>query len=109
MFKSKYCSLTKNLENLCSLQLDLLFCKEYDVKSGYKYSNFFHIDSFKPSQHAADAEETIINVKLFVLATKDAHILLSPTDQIKSSPIYEIGANSILTILYQIDGLMHIR
>lgn len=61
------------------------------MKSGYKYSSFFHIDSLKPSQMVSDNEDTIVDIKLFLLATKDAHILLSPTDQIKSSPIYEIG------------------
>lgn len=79
---------------------DLQFCKEYDVKSGYKYSNFFHIDSLKPSPNATDSEDTIANVKLFLLATKDAHILLSPTDQIKSSPLYEIGVKVFSTIFY---------
>lgn len=61
------------------------------MKSGYKYTNFFHIESLKPNRNIADKDDTILNIKLFVLATKDAHILLSPTDQIKSSPIYEIG------------------
>lgn len=65
------------------------------MKSGYKYTNFFEIESLKPNQNNADKDDTILNIKLFVLATKDAHILLSPTDQIKSSsPIYEIGLYS---------------
>lgn len=76
--------------NIISFE-ELQFCKEYDVKSGYKYSNFFHIESLKPNRNIADKDDTIVDIKLFVLATKDAHILLSPTDQIKSSPIYEIG------------------
>lgn len=70
---------------------ELQFCKEYDVKAGYKYSTFFHIESMKPNRVRTDKDDTLLNLKIFVLASKDAHILLSPTDQIKSSPIYEIG------------------
>lgn len=74
------------------LHEELQFCKEYDVKSGYKYTDFFHIESLKRNRNSIDKdEESMVNVKLFVLATKDAHILLSPTEKIKSSPIYEIG------------------
>lgn len=73
---------------------DLQFCKEYDVKSGYKYSTFFHIESLKPNLNPINKSDTIVNMKLFVIQSKDAHILLSPTDQIKSSPIYEIGMHS---------------
>lgn len=73
------------------LLVELQFCKEYDVKSGYKYSTFFHIDSLKPNRNANLTDDTILELRLYVLASKDAHILLSPTDQIKSSPIYEIG------------------
>lgn len=73
------------------LNKELQFCKEYDVKSGYKYTTFFHIESLKPSKNVTDNEDTVVDLRLFVLASKDAHILLSPTDQIKSSPIYEIG------------------
>ncbi|XP_031620035.1 acetylcholine receptor subunit beta-like 2 [Contarinia nasturtii] len=69
---------------------ELQFCKEYDVKSGYKYTTFFHIESLKPNRNIPETSDTILNLKIFVLAAKDAHILLSPTDQIKSSPIYEI-------------------
>lgn len=70
---------------------ELQYCKEYDVKSGYKYSTFFHIESLKPNQNVTDKDDTIVDLRLYVLASRDAHILLSPTDQIKSSPIYEIG------------------
>lgn len=77
---------------------DLQFCQEYDVKAGYSYSTFFHIEKLKPNQNAsAKVHDAILNLKLFVLASKDAHILLSPTDQIKSSPVYEIGKNRDLT------------
>lgn len=61
------------------------------MKSGYKYSTFFHIESLKPNRNANVTDDTILDLRLYVLASKDAHILLSPTDQIKSSPIYEIG------------------
>lgn len=65
------------------------------MKSGYKYSTFFHIESMKPKPNVEDKDDTVvIDLRLFVLASKDAHILLSPTDQIKSSPIYEIGIHT---------------
>lgn len=76
---------------------DLQFCQEYDVKAGYSYSTFFHIEKLKPNQNASAKVDAILNLKLFVLASKDAHILLSPTDQIKSSPVYEIGKSRDLT------------
>lgn len=73
--------------------VELQFCKEYDVKSGYKYTTFFQIDLLKPNRNVNVTEDTILNLRLFLLASRDAHILLSPTDQIKSSPIYEIGVH----------------
>lgn len=70
---------------------DLEFCREFTVLSGYKYTTFFHIESFKPNRNATHKSDVIVDLRLYLLASKDAHILLSPTDQIKSSPIYEIG------------------
>lgn len=61
------------------------------MKTGYKYSTFFHIESLKPNPNNTDKENKVVDLRLFVIASKDAHILLSPTDQIKSSAIYEIG------------------
>lgn len=62
------------------------------MKSGYKYTTFFHIESFKSNRNAANKKsDVILDLRLYLLASKDAHILLSPTDQIKTSPIYEIG------------------
>lgn len=70
---------------------DLQFCKEYNV-SGENYSEFFHIDSFKPSATVADADDTVINLRLYWMASQSAHILLSSNNNIDTSArVYEIG------------------
>lgn len=69
-------------------EIDLESCKEYDTKLGYGYHDYFAIENIKDAQFPDD----ILRVNLYVLAAKDAHILLSPTDQQdKSSAVYEIG------------------
>lgn len=48
----------------------------------------------------------LLNIKLFVLGSKDAHILLSSTDKLKSdSPLYEIGKFSAVAVS---DGSIHL-
>lgn len=71
--------------------IDLMNCKEYDVKSGYKYTDFFEIDTFRQKNGSAAENGILLNLKLFVITGKDAHILLSPTQHIKASAVYEIG------------------
>lgn len=71
----------------------MLFCKEYDTKSGYSYTDYFHIDSFR--QNVTTAND-MINLQLYLLGSKDAHILLTSDDVNKTAPVYEIGLYSIL-------------
>lgn len=63
-------------------------CKEYDTKLGYGYHDYFAVENIKDAQFPDD----ILRVNLFVLAAKDAHVLLSPSDQQeKTTAVYEIG------------------
>lgn len=63
-------------------------CKEYDATSGYGYHNYFKLDEMR----VGSAHSDLVNIKLFVLAAKDAHILLSPIVAPNSTtPVYEIG------------------
>lgn len=60
--------------------------------SGENYSEFFHIDSFKPSATVADPDDTVINLRLYWMASQYAHILLSSNNHIDTSArVYEIG------------------
>lgn len=66
-------------------------CKEYDTKVGYGYHDYFAVKNVKNAQFSGD----ILRINLFVLAAKDAHILLSPTDQQDAtSEVYEIGKSN---------------
>ncbi|XP_037032666.1 uncharacterized protein LOC119071739 [Bradysia coprophila] len=78
---------------------DLDRCQEYDATSGYGYQKYFKIDDV--NNHGADGN--IVNLKLYVMGPKDAHILLS-TEEAPSTmdPVYEIvlggGANTFSEI-----------
>lgn len=85
-------------------EIDLESCKEYDTKLGYGYHDYFAIENIKEAQFPDD----ILRVNLYVLAAKDAHILLSPTDQQdKPSAVYEIG-KSIHTNAYFCDSIVYV-
>lgn len=79
---------------------DLDGCKEYDATAGYGYQQYFKIDDVV-NNHGADGN--IVNLKLYVMGSKDAHILLS-TEESPSAvdPVYEIvlggGANTFSEI-----------
>lgn len=78
-------------------QIDLESCKEYETKLGYGYHDYFAVENIKDAQFPNDT----LRVNLFVLASKDAHILLSPTDQQeKTSAVYEIGKSYIRKFEY---------
>lgn len=74
-------------------------CKEYDATNGYNYSTFFILSDINDNK----SDENIVNLKLGVLATKDAHILLSdklfPTS---NDSVYEFvlgaGANTFCEV-----------
>lgn len=74
-------------------------CKEFDATSGYGYQKYFKIDDVK--NHGADGN--IVNLKLYVMGPKDAHILLSTEESPSAAdPVYEIvlggGANTFSEI-----------
>lgn len=75
-----------------SFQTDLVSCREYDTIN-YGYHDYFPIENIKDVKLSDD----ILRVNLFVLALRDALIMLSPTDQHeKSSAIYEIGKSKLV-------------
>lgn len=75
---------------------ELQSCKEYDAKSGYSYTDYFRIESFRKNVSSAD---DIISLQLYVLGSKDAHILLTSDDVNKTAPVYEIGMYSTPSII----------
>lgn len=77
--------------------LELYFCKEYDSKDGYTYTDYFHIDSFR--QNLTNNND-LIKLNLFVLGGKDAIILLTSDDQKKNVPVYEIGLSTVHLTLF---------
>jgi hypothetical protein len=63
-------------------------CKEYDAVSGYNYNSYFKINELKNLRE----NDELLCLRLSVLASKDAHILLSATDNPKiDADVYEIG------------------
>lgn len=48
-------------------------CAEYDANNGYNYTTFFNLNEINHN----NTDPNIINLKIGVLASKDAHILLS--------------------------------
>lgn len=63
-------------------------CKNYEASSGNEYPDYFPIDALKDGQQDDDE----IKLNMFVLASKDTRILLSPTNRIENSDEgYEIG------------------
>lgn len=69
---------------------DLDKCKQYNAINGYNYHSFFKLEDLV--NHNLD-NETIVNLRLFVVAAKDAHILLSDIDSTASdAQVYEIGS-----------------
>ncbi|XP_055626202.1 acetylcholine receptor-like protein cup-4 [Toxorhynchites rutilus septentrionalis] len=82
---------------------DLDKCKQFNAINGYNYHSFFKLEDLV--NHNLD-NETIVNLRLFVVAAKDAHILLSDIDSISSNAqVYEIvigaGANTFSEIRKQ--------
>uniref|UniRef100_A0A0P6K120 Putative farnesoic acid 0-methyl transferase n=1 Tax=Aedes aegypti TaxID=7159 RepID=A0A0P6K120_AEDAE len=82
---------------------DLDKCKQYNAVSGYNYHAFFKLADL--DNHSPD-NETIVNLRLFVVTAKDAHVLLSDSDSnIADAQVYEIvigaGANTFSEIRKQ--------
>lgn len=73
-------------------------CQEYSAFKGYGYKNFFKI---RDLEHA-DVNDYSFTMRIILLATKDAHILLSPVVDPTSENVYEIvlgaGENSFCEI-----------
>lgn len=69
-------------------QLDLDTCTEYDTRSGYGYHDFFQVRKLKTNA----SNDDLLNLKFYVLAAKDAHILLSEANRTsESTRVIEIG------------------
>lgn len=65
-------------------------CKQYNAVSGYNYHAYFKLADL--DNHNPD-NETVVNLRLFVVAAKDAHVLLSDSDSNSpESQVYEIGS-----------------
>ncbi|XP_058465279.1 neuronal acetylcholine receptor subunit eat-2 [Malaya genurostris] len=82
---------------------DLDKCKQYNAVNGYNYHAFFKLEELE--NHSLD-NETLVNLRLFVVAAKDAHILLSDLDSSSNdAQVYEIvigaGANTFSEIRKQ--------
>ncbi|XP_055532815.1 uncharacterized protein LOC129722956 [Wyeomyia smithii] len=84
---------------------DLDKCKQFNAVSGYNYHTFFKLKDLE--NHNLD-NETIVNLRLFVVTNKDAHILLSDVDSASpeaTNQVYEIvigaGANTFSEIRKQ--------
>ncbi|XP_053683435.1 uncharacterized protein LOC128733695 [Sabethes cyaneus] len=82
---------------------DLDKCKQYNAVSGYNYHTFFKLEELE--NHSLD-NETVINLRLFVITSKDAHILLSDIESATAdAQVYEIvigaGANTFSEIRKQ--------
>ncbi|XP_062556535.1 neuronal acetylcholine receptor subunit alpha-9 [Armigeres subalbatus] len=82
---------------------DLDKCKQYNAVSGYNYHAYFKLEDL--DNHNLD-NETVVNLRLFVVAAKDAHVLLSDSDSNgPDSQVYEIvigaGANTFSEIRKQ--------
>ncbi|KXJ73306.1 hypothetical protein RP20_CCG016064 [Aedes albopictus] len=82
---------------------DLDKCKQYNAVSGYNYHAYFKLADL--DNHNPD-NETVVNLRLFVVAAKDAHVLLSDSDSNSpESQVYEIvigaGANTFSEIRKQ--------
>lgn len=68
---------------------EVLEWKEYEIKAGagYKYGDLFKV---VPTRRKRG--DLVLNLNLAVITAKEAHILLSPTDEIsRDTPLYEIG------------------
>ncbi|XP_058839054.1 uncharacterized protein LOC131694617 [Topomyia yanbarensis] len=82
---------------------DLDKCKQYNAVNGYNYHAFYQLDELE--NHSID-NETIVNLRLFVVAAKDAHVLLSDIGSTSNdAQVYEIviggGANTFSEIRKQ--------
>jgi hypothetical protein len=72
-------------------------CKEYDALVGYNYNSYFEIQELGNLRDTDD----ILSLRLVVLAAKDAHILLSATDNPKSDEtVIEIGEQMTFWIFF---------
>lgn len=67
---------------------------------GYNYKTFFRIDelnNYKEPDHLLG--EDLLKLRIIVLASKDAHLLLSQTEHPElDHAVYEIGKKTILEI-----------
>uniref|UniRef100_A0A336N7Y6 CSON008575 protein n=2 Tax=Culicoides sonorensis TaxID=179676 RepID=A0A336N7Y6_CULSO len=67
-------------------------CKMYDAVNGYNYKTYFHLSDLK---HVTPQDDELIKINIYVLGSKDAHILFSPTSAPDpDTPVYEIGAGA---------------
>lgn len=77
-----------NKNNWRYTPVDLANCTEFSAVTGYNYQTYFKIEDMSSKLPDAD----LLNIKLYVLATKDAHVLLSTEENPPaSSNVYEIG------------------
>lgn len=80
--------LAKNKYNVS--MLEMATCQEYDLRNtGYKYSDFFYVHTMNNNEIKNDE---LLHLKFYVLASMDAHVLLSNTDHPRlMDRVYEIG------------------
>lgn len=75
-----------NLE-LNFIFLDLQNCEVYKAKD-YEYKTFYDLRTIVDN----NSEDYLVDLKLFVLASKDVYILLSPSsDILNTTHYYEFG------------------
>lgn len=87
-YEGKSIKIVRNKYLHKTVSLELATCKEFDAVSGYGYQTYFKIDKINGTRSFG----YMINIKLFILAGRDAHILLSPEENPPSANgVYEIG------------------
>ncbi|XP_005187051.2 uncharacterized protein LOC101893266 [Musca domestica] len=86
--------------NVSLAQMDT--CRHYTIPTnrGYHYADFFHLTHLKNNKLG---DNELLHLKFYVMAARDAHILLATTDHPRlSDKVYEIvigaGRNSFSTI-----------
>ncbi|XP_061401757.1 neuronal acetylcholine receptor subunit beta-4 [Musca vetustissima] len=86
--------------NVSLAQMDT--CRHYTIpmNRGYNYADFFHLTHLKNNKLA---DNELLHLKFYVMTARDAHILLSSTDQPRSKDkVYEVvigaGRNTFSTI-----------
>lgn len=70
---------------------ELINCKEYRAGPNHLYEKFFSPDEIRNNPE----ENERLRLKFYVIAARDAHILLSPVvNAVKADDVYEIGKDS---------------